>query len=379
MSDVTLLETIPAGSTGRLAIFADPNFRRILRVAQDHGLVREEFSSMPLPEGYRADEVWNALLDVRRAQATYFRDTWRLYDRDAPQWYTMTTTMRLLLQDFDVRARTGSPLDLTIRDRDARTFMVKSLADEAAAAALCDSMFIDYESARSVIVGQREPHTPGERLAQNMSDVLFELRVGSVHEITPAYIEALYERLMEGVDADAFTLDIPWGDEWPMDPMDHENALREICGLADGTLNDRSDHPILIAQKIGCKCWKNACFPHCNYAIGSLLGRIYLIAMGYPVFAYIPTSSLTLEWKKGTYSNPDVYPYSHVSILDVPDRIDLLLGIMPQAHPHRPGRNRSLRHHGEGGRRHDCRGNSSRCELEPSAGIGAAFGDSPSW
>lgn len=100
-----------------------------------------------------------------------------------------------------------------------------------------------------------------------------------------------------------------WGDEWPGDAVDPSAVIAEVCAMASGELVDPAEHPIVTSQRIVCHFWRNGVFPLCNYVLGSLVCRLYLKQRGYPVFAYLPISQMSLAWRQGTCDCAGVWPY----------------------------------------------------------------------
>lgn len=119
----------------------------------------------------------------------------------------------------------------------------------------------------------------------------------------------MYRTLTTGIDAVTLRSGVPWGLEWPEDPIPRDQAIEEICAMASGELVDPAEHIIITSQRLICKFWKTAPYPNCNYVMGSLLSRLHMKQNGYPVFVYIPSSSMTLAWKFGNYTSEGIYPY----------------------------------------------------------------------
>ncbi len=67
----------------------------------------------------------------------------------------------------------------------------------------------------------------------------------------------------------------------------------------------------LLVRMLGVVChfWRNSVFPLCNYVLGSLVCRLYLKQRGYPAFAYLPISQMSLAWRQGLCDCAGVWPY----------------------------------------------------------------------
>lgn len=310
--------TAPAASTPAPApamspapdLLGDARFAQLLAAFAEHGILRSEFDQMEMPTGHAPDEVWAALTAIRRSQGIHYRDISYLGGRELVQWYTPTHSIERMSRELARRTGTGSPLEAALHERHGRRFILKPLIEETISALQCDSLPIDDEQVRAVVSGERTPATAVERLALNVHTLLSSLLdADGPGAITPELIAEMYEALVQGVDPVPSTSGVAWGLEWPEDPIPREQALREICAMASGELVDPAEHPIITSQRIICKFWKTAPYPSCNYILGSLVSRLHMKQQGYPVFIYIPSSSMTLAWKHDNYTCEGVVPY----------------------------------------------------------------------
>lgn len=298
-------ESLPAG----LALLGDARVSELLCMLADHGMSYEEFAKLPQPQGLTVRQTWDALAAIRRRMGVYYRDTCRMEGHEVAQWYFPTRRIDALLANLSSRTQVGSALDVALHERHGRRFIVRSLIEETSAALACDGLPVDYETVRGIVSGDALPVGPQERLVANTHALLSDIVDAEAPQITPDVIRAMYDRLVEGVDASALGGGIPWGMEWPDDPMSPEQVFDEICGMAAGTLADAAEHPIIVGQELTCKVWKYPPFPACNYILGSLLTRLYMKRAGFPVFAYIPSSKMALAWKSGGFSCAGVTSY----------------------------------------------------------------------
>lgn len=301
-------------------VFADPRFGALLYQLSRRGMTRASFAALPMPAGCSPDDTWALLASIRRRQGVHYYDTCAWQGRQVCQWFTPTASIQSMLADLSSRTQVGSRLDVALSERHGRRFIVRSLIEEAVAALSCDGLTTDYETARAITTGDRAPSTPIERLVANTHALLTSIVDHDAPEITPDLIERMYAQLVDGVDFSGLTSGIAWGQEWPEDPMTREQALAEICAMASGSIKDPAEHPIVMGQKLTCKVWKNPAFPTCTYILGSLLTRLYMKREGYPVFAYIPSSSTTLAWKSGSYTSDRVVPYHQAGVCTAFDR-----------------------------------------------------------
>ena len=275
----------------------------------DHGVLRKDFNELEMPEGFDADEVWGVLTAIRRPQAIHYYDVVYTHSHAVDSWFTPTHRLMKTLRDLELSTCAGSRLDAALAERHGRRFIVRTLIEETVAALECDGLDVDYETARALIAAEQEPASPVERLVVNTHGLLSRIIDEGFARITPELVQSMYEELTAGIDTSKLGTYIPWGDEWPDDPIPHDEALRQICAMAAGELADRAEHPIVLSQRLICKFWKTAPYPCCNYILGSLLSRLHMKQTGYPAFAYVPSSSITLAWKHGNFTCEGVAAY----------------------------------------------------------------------
>lgn len=290
-------------------------FASLLNTTAHHSLSLQEYEDLDLPANADRKALWDDLWIARRAQAIYYRDIETIDGRQVDEWYTPTWSIQYKLRLLEKKTREGSPLDLALNERFGRRFVVKPLIDETVAAAACDGIHISYETVQGLATGDYEPRDAHERVVANVHALLADVVSDPCRPITPESIEKMYRKIIEGADEGDIHTELSWGLEWPVDPIPHDRVLEEICGLASLRLADTYDHPILLGQRVCCKVWKFSPFPCCNYLLGSILSRQALKNAGYPVFAWVPSSRLTLDWKSGGRSGGDVYPYAESGII----------------------------------------------------------------
>lgn len=290
-------------------LLEDEHFGALLHTFAERGVTQGQFKLLPMPAGYGVEETWGILSAIRRSQAIHYRDISSMRGEPISQWFTATHSIESKLRDLAQRTGSGSQLEEALRERQGRRFILNSLIDETVATLGCDGLSIDYESARGVISGKRPPANSVERLAGNTHALLLSLLDDEQPLITPELIESMYRALTAGIDVDSLRSGVPWGLEWPEDPIPRDQAIEEICAMASGELVDPAEHIIITSQRLICKFWKTAPYPNCNYVMGSLLSRLHMKQNGFPVFVYIPSSSMTLAWKYGNYTSEGIYPY----------------------------------------------------------------------
>ena len=299
----------PPSSTREMSLIASARFGDLLATTARRGILREQFDGLAMPEGFTHDEVWAALMSIRRSQAIHYHDVVYTQGEVIDSWFTPTYDLMGILRELELSTCAGSRLDLAFAERHSRRFIVRTLIEETVAALGCDGLEVDYETARALISGEQEPVDAVERLVVNTHALLSRIIDGDAERIAPKLVQEMFGALTEGIDTSLLGTHIPWGDEWPEDPIPPDEALRQICAMASGELGDPAEHPIILSQRLICKFWKTAPYPCCNYIMGSLLSRLHMKQAGYPVFAYVPSSSIALAWKHGNFTCEGVAAY----------------------------------------------------------------------
>lgn len=298
-------------ATDVLALLNDPDFAEIRRIASKRPLLWSEFFGMRMPLGMDPELVWDVLTTLRRHDALYFSELHPWKGNFKHQWYTVPHSFAASLAEISVRGCANSPLHMALSQRASRHFVVQPLIEETVAAIRQDGLEIEYETAREILLEERRAATPAEQLAFNIHAILCDLEQYAGQEITPQLIWDLHARLTQGIDGTTLpkgTPEMSYLAEWA-NPTS-ENALKSVCSLASGFTIDPDEHPMISALSIICKIWRFSPLPSCNYSMGSLVSRLYLLNNGYPVFQYIPISAAILSWRSATV-HPPVVPCTY--------------------------------------------------------------------
>lgn len=301
------------------ALLADPRFQDILARLAAQGVDRASFDRLPMPAGCSPEGIRPLVRGILRAQGIRYRDGWTIDGVASAQWFYPTRSIELKLRELSRRTGAGSPLDRALSERFGQRFVTSSLIGETVAAVSCEGLCITYEEARRACLGDTVPRRPVERLVANMHALLVCMLGDELPSLDEATIRAMYEQLTQGIDAGDLGGSMAWGDEWPGDPVDSNTAITEVCAMASEELVDPAEHPIVTSQRIVCHFWRNGVFPLCNYVLGSLVCRLYLKQKGYPVFAYLPISQMSLAWRQGTCDCVGVWPYRECCDVQGPD------------------------------------------------------------
>ncbi|NPD30378.1 hypothetical protein HLV37_00540 [Eggerthellaceae bacterium zg-1084] len=324
-----------------------PAFLALLRRAWKEPLHPRDLSEADLPEGCGAQEVWEALVALRHAQA--FRSSRGACAASpvASDWHTVTERLSRTLADIDRLTRRGSRLDELAQARDSRAFITQQYVEEAVCNLRFDGYAVGYEDVRAVLRGERPPVTDGERIAVNFHSLMRELpSLADRLPLDQAALEGFYAQLLAGVE-DRTSRAHGRGPEGlvPRSPLEEHYAesfapeqvsrasLQTPIDVAHGGGSDPRRHPIMESMLVNCQFWRAPLFPLCNNLMGCVASRYYLVRKGYPVFRYVPKIMILEKWKHGGYQGVAAFSYEETLERVESDRdwtfyYDTVMGLM---------------------------------------------------
>ena len=294
-------------------------FCLLLSRAQRAPIIRRELTDEFVPAGYTPDEVWDALVMIRRSQATVSPDALRLGRSSASAttaWHTVPDSLQCSLRQISALTRRGSRLDAIVDERAGRRFVTQQYVEEVLTNLRLDGFPAGYEEVRGALVGDDVPVNDAQRLARNFHRIMCEM---GDYEQTPYDVEllrSLFERLTEGVRR----FPAPSEQHSPLEPLYllafsgsgevDASALAAVADIANDRACDPTEDPILVSMLVNCQFWHDTIFPGCNNLMGCIASRLYLYRHGYPVFRYVPKIQLLWSWSHGLARSPRGYALS---------------------------------------------------------------------
>ncbi len=290
---------------------SDERFLALVRKSWIAPLCREELATLPLPEDFTEDEVWEALMRIRYAMA--FRSPqYTSSPKHFMDWHTIPQHLSWVLHELDHKTRSGSNLDVLARERSSRAFVTQQYVEEMVCNLQFDGYDIEYEDVRSVLLEERPPLSDAERIAANFHGLMHELPSLVKQQILSAEtLQELYARLVSGVPAAEQASPC----RPPRSPLEEHYAqladageggassLQLVVDVANGRGSDPLRHPIMTSMLVNCQFWRTPLFPSCNNLMGCIASRFYLTREGYPVFRYVPKIRILEKWKHGRYDS----------------------------------------------------------------------------
>lgn len=300
-----------------------PEFLELARRAWMAPLSRAAVEVSQLPAGYQADEVWEALVRLRRAQGYRSPRNMRTTSKSVADWHNVTEQLHRTLFELDRKTRQGSLLDELARARDGRAFVMQQYIEEAICNLRFDGYELEYEDARAVLLGERAVATDAERIAVNFHLLMRVLpKLADERPFDADTLVYFHERLTEGVEGPG-TLDDSCGQgrHLPRSPLEeHYVAVTDAAAIdraslqmpidvANGLGSEPTRHPIMASMLVNCQFWRAPLFPTCNNLMGCVASRFYLVSEGYPVFRFVPKIRILEKWKQGGYAEAAAFTY----------------------------------------------------------------------
>lgn len=286
-----------------VAVLDDEHFSAMRRIAGERPLLPSEFETLPLPDGVNRKQAWTLLSILRKTMAVTIPVTDAQGDKG---WYVPTKSIARNLAEIDRACKAGSVLDLAISSKNATYFLLESNIDDAMESIRGDGMRIGHERARELILEERAPESPEERLLSNVRRVQRSLPALANLPCTPDTLLDLHEQLAQGVGEQTT-------DPIPETPLVWEKAKRnraESLGLAadiiEGRGIDREEHPLLLAQGIRHIFMSHLPLPSWNGATAAVAMKLLYLKAGLPVLMHVPIMKAQRDWMGGLYRPPIV-------------------------------------------------------------------------
>lgn len=295
------------------SLVASSWFVDLVRRAWLEPVRRTDLQDANIPDDFDEDEVWDALTAIRYAQAYRSPKGLHTVDGISDNWHTVPESLQRTLHELGRKTQVGSPLDTLARERSGRSFITQQYIEEMLCNLSFDGFDIEYEDARSVLLGERPVACAAEAIACNYHDIMQSLETYSDTPFNQGLLEDLYGRLLDGADTGNEEQRFYEGGLVPRSPLEEHYAsgaspeiidsvsLQMPIDVAAGLACDPPRHPIMASMLVNCQFWRAPIFPSCNNLMGCIASRLYLVQQGYPVFRYVPKIRILDKWKQGSY------------------------------------------------------------------------------
>ncbi|MGV8084307.1 MAG: hypothetical protein AB2L09_11840 [Coriobacteriia bacterium] len=246
---------------------------------------------MEMPPGASPAFAWTIITMLRYQTAIKF--PFRFLPSDscpALVWYTITHEMEQEIREIMALGGPTSHLQGILQRHKGGLFDMQDQVEELVAAVKLDGGVIDYESAREMLVQERNPRTPVERIAANYQSILAEASTRN-GLTTAAGMKAVYADLVAGVGV---------GEAEPVNKDDMNLYATLMAGPSS-------------AYRAPIVCFSihlhevpkfHRPFRQWNATYASLLRRLFLVRSGFPVLSLVPLSKLVRDWQNGEIGSP---------------------------------------------------------------------------
>lgn len=282
-------------------LMRDDAFVAMRRAASEAPLAYDEFTRLPKPHGISYGQAWRLLCALRRQLAVTIP---LLDDQGRKGWYTPTKSIAENLAALDRKCRAGSVLHNAIVSRNSTYFLLESAIDDAIEAIRGDGLRIGHERARELILEERAPETPEERLIVNARRAMRALDAYDAQPCTPATLRAIHAAVADGMDPQSSPSIPERPVHWKHKERSDEETLALIARIIDGEGVDRREHPLILAQGVRHLFMAALPLPSWNGTVSAVAMKLLYRKAGLPVLAYVPLMKAQRDWMSGAW-RPD--------------------------------------------------------------------------
>lgn len=286
-------------------LLASIEFRELVRRADRGVVLKRELDSVCIPAGRSADEIWDALTNLRKSFAYYGPILEYFPEGIGRNWHTVPASLRASLQELSKRTQKGSQLDTIAAERKGARFMTQFYIEEAVANLSHDGFDTDYESVRAVITGERPCIDDAERIALNFHGIMRSLDRYEGLPFDAGTILDFYDELTCDIPSDrleaavARTVLAPHAS--PLEPERmREQAMAIVVATGNDLMLEPTQDPIMASMLVNCHFWRFAPMRSCNNLMGCIASRFYLVKKGLPAFRFLPKTKILEEWRRGS-------------------------------------------------------------------------------
>ena len=286
------------------ACVTDKAFLRLWKAVNERTLTREEFCALPMPNGARARDVWDAVCALREWSG---RDIGFNENRMLRFWANLSEGGRALARDVVERSGEISLIGRYVAAVGFRRAFVEEQVDSMRTALGFDGMPVDYESVRAALLGEAAPRTRAEQLMVNYERILAEELAGVGTDVGRARnARALYSALA----CDVVNLaDVRWN----MTVLANlDSCLASVTSAADDAAFCAAryfwgaGHDIFFVSQL-------------QATFSSLLRKVYFIRSGHPNLALLPLSA---------HFSSEGAPGPDVESCDISASVEKMLGVV---------------------------------------------------
>lgn len=305
-----------------LQLLEDPALIATRRRADERPLTWHEFTLMPRPEGLTYAQTWEVLTALRR-QTAIEHASYLVDSHGRCGWYTFTRSMRTDLSDIDRRCHKGSRLDLLTRSQNAAHFVAEAHINDALPAVREDGVALASKRAREILLRERPPVSPEERVLLNTHGAMLSLE-SLEGPCTPELIWDIYRQVANGAEQRTVPLAALEAGIW-LDDLSADEVLEVISEMVNHDGFEETHHPILLAIGVAYLFTNARPLPSWNGVMATLVTRLLFLQSRLPVLALVPIMRLHRAWQDGAFGPPMVPVAQRDSFVVADDEIDFTI------------------------------------------------------
>jgi hypothetical protein len=186
--------------SGMLGILKDERFRNLHYQASQGQIHYQDLVCTEMPQGLSVEQTWELITALRKQLGSCgsVRETFH----EEGSWYVENDEIRAILSDIDAVCQSYSRLSRATAQRDATNLFLQPFTDDILAGMKRDALFVEHETVRSLLLGEREPVGYEERIARNLIAILDDLASYIDYDFDDNLIADLLSKILSGVDED---------------------------------------------------------------------------------------------------------------------------------------------------------------------------------
>lgn len=296
-----------------IELLQDPLFCNLRKAADERPILWIDFCSMNVPSHISRRQTWDILNTLRRQTAVElpYAD-----GRGRRGWYSLT---RAILDDLDSinrQCHEGSWLDQAIASHNTTYFLVESHIGEAIATLHEDGLNMGYETARSILLNEREPERTEEHLLLNSHRMLWDLGQYDKEPCTPQLIFDIYERVARHAGSQDAPSPMQESRLWKGKNLDSNATLELIANLVNLSETNQDEHPLFLSMAAHHLFMSNLPLPAWNGIVSALVTKLLFRKSHLPVLSFAPITKTLRDWKSGAIQPPEVrVPFENAEVL----------------------------------------------------------------
>ncbi|MDR1088850.1 MAG: hypothetical protein LBL23_06245 [Coriobacteriales bacterium] len=269
-----------------LRILKDERFRSLHYWVSQGQIQYQDLMHADMPQGLSVEQTWELITALRK----YLGSCGSVHEtpHEEGSWYVENDEIRSILADIDVICQPYSHLSHVMEQRDVTSLFLQSFTDDILAGMKRDALHIEYETVRSLLLGEKEPGGYEERVTANTAVILNDLASYVDRDFDDGLVAELLSRALSGADGsrqDSFI-------EAVLKDPSHRQALQIIYGSGN---NVCYEHPFRDMTAISFASWTYRPFNDLSGCMELLLRRLSLLKRKRPVFTLVPYSKAHLS------------------------------------------------------------------------------------